>query len=204
MLRLDGTGGSDMFATYSGEFEDYRQQITHAIEDYGVADAAKRSVLSRKILQDIDELGDIIKQMELEVRSHQGPARQTLNERLVGFRKSRQEVQKAWRVAKEQADAGSRDTLLSGARGAAGGGEGVYAQTNTRCVAAAAQAESDRCPLLPALVPSRARVNKAARDRIAACGCRAERARWTACSPRPTSGSPRRGAHSPTRSAWVR
>eukprot|EP01046_Picozoa_sp_COSAG06_P038551 COSAG06_NODE_4459_length_4240_cov_20.169524_5_plen_25_part_01 len=25
MLRLDGTGGSDMFATYSGEFEDYRQ-----------------------------------------------------------------------------------------------------------------------------------------------------------------------------------
>ena len=120
-----------MFATYSGEFDDYRQQISHAIEDYGVADGAKRGALSRKILQDIDELGDIIKQMELEVRSHQGPARQTLNERLVDFRKSRQEVQKAWRIAKEKADAGNRSNLLSGARSAEAG-EGVYAQTNMR------------------------------------------------------------------------
>lgn len=131
MLRADGTGGSDMFTTYSGEFDDYREQITHAIADYGVAEDAKRGALSRKILQDIDELGDIIKQMELEVRSHQGPARQTLNERLVEFRKSRQEVQKAWRIAKEKADAGNRGKLLSGAR-SAGAGEGVYAQTNTR------------------------------------------------------------------------
>lgn len=132
MLRSDGTGGSDMFATYSGEFEEYRQQISDTIEDYGVADASKRSALSRKILQDIDELGDIIKQMELEVRSHQGPARQTLNERLVEFRKSRQEVQKAWRIAKEKADAGNRNKLFSGGR-SGGAGEGVYAQTNTRC-----------------------------------------------------------------------
>jgi hypothetical protein len=131
MLRADGTGGNDMFATYSGEFDDYRQQITHAIEDYSVAENAKRGALSRKILQDIDELGDIIKQMELEVRSHQGPARQTLNERLVEFRKSRQEVQKAWRIAKEKADVGNHGKLLSGAR-SAGAGEGVYAQTNTR------------------------------------------------------------------------
>lgn len=136
MLRLDGTGGSDMFATYSGEFEDYRTQISHAIEDYAVADAPKRATVSRKILQDIDELGDIIKQMELEVRSHQGPARQTLNERLVGFRKSRQEVQKAWRVAKEAADAGARDSLLSGSRQGGPGGDaaagGAYAATNAR------------------------------------------------------------------------
>jgi vesicle transport through interaction with t-SNAREs protein 1 len=126
-------GGGDMFATYSGEFEDYRTQISHAIEDFVIADAAKRATLSRKILQDIDELGDIIKQMELEVRSHQGPARQTLNERLVGFRKSRQEVQKAWRVAKDVADDGTRDSLLSGSRGAAGAeAGGAYAATNAR------------------------------------------------------------------------
>ena len=132
MLRVDGSGGNDMFATYSGEFEDYRQQINHAIEDYVVADVSKRAAMSRKILQDIDELGDILKQMELEVRSHQGPARQTLNERLVDFRKSRQEVQKAWRIAKEKADAGNRDKLLTREE-AQKAGPGRYSSDFTGC-----------------------------------------------------------------------
>ena len=189
MLRGDGTGGSDMFATYSGEFDDYRQQISHAIEDYGVADASKRGTLSRKIVQDIDELGDIIKQMELEVRSHQGPARQTLNEQLVDFRKSRQEIQKAWRIAKEKADAGNRDKLLSGAR-SAGAGEGVYAQTNTRCghnhraVVRTPRQEVEVSRLTGLVVFTRI------------CPSVAEKVRWTACLPRRTSGCPRRAAHS--------
>ena len=140
MLRLDG-GKSDMFATYSGEFEDYRQQIGHKLEDYSAAEPEKRATLARRIVQDIDELGDIIKQMELEVRSHQGPERETLNGRLVAFRKSRQEIQKSWRVAKERAEAGSRDSLLRGARTASDGAgqhrsdgemDALLAKTNDR------------------------------------------------------------------------
>lgn len=166
--RLSGVQ-SDMFATYSAEFEDYRTQLGHAMDDYVIADASKRPALAKKIKADLDEVAELLKQMELEVRSHQGPARETLNSKLVGeseriqprwaaflclvppsasaladsssagHRKGKQELQKAWRTAKEQAETGDRSSLMSHRDG-----------TDVRDAPLhAALSGGDRCPFFP-------------------------------------------------------
>eukprot|EP01047_Picozoa_sp_COSAG01_P050940 COSAG01_NODE_5199_length_4416_cov_3.151031_2_plen_244_part_00 len=116
-----------MFATYAEEFEDFRTQLAQAMDDYQSAEPARRPALGKQVVLGLDELGELLKQMELEARGAAGPARQTLNSRLVGFRKVRAEAQKSWRQAKELASAGDRDALLTGGGRGAGGDGGLHA-----------------------------------------------------------------------------
>ena len=48
-------------------------QLGHAMEDYVAAEPPKRPALARKIVADLDELAELVKQMELEVST--APAR---------------------------------------------------------------------------------------------------------------------------------
>ena len=104
---------SGVFERYAAEFEDFRAQLGHALEDYPATNPAKRSALSKRIIADLDELSELLKQMEMEAQAQTGKARQVMNKQLITCRKARQQLQHTWRDAKGQADSVDRGALLS-------------------------------------------------------------------------------------------
>lgn len=103
-----------MFERYAAEFEDFRAQLGHALEGYPATNPAQRAALSKRIIADLDELSELLKQMEMEAQAQTGKERQVMNKQLITCRKARQQLQHTWRDAKGQADSVDRGALLSG------------------------------------------------------------------------------------------
>ena len=83
--------------------------------DVKLFELEKASSLSRQIDALFTQAADLVKQMEVEVRSHDASTRKVLADKVNGYKKQLTTMKTEYNAAKDQAD---RETLLGGGGGA--------------------------------------------------------------------------------------
>ncbi len=78
------------------------------------SDPDKASNICRHVEALFGQAGDLIKQMEVEVRSNDAATRKVLQEKVNGYKKSMSNMKADFNAAREQAD---RESLLGGSAG---------------------------------------------------------------------------------------
>lgn len=78
-----------IFDAYIQEFSTLSQDISKSISEYrSYSDADKSATLGRQVESLLGQANDLIKQMELEVRSHDPATRKVLGDKLSTYKKS--------------------------------------------------------------------------------------------------------------------
>lgn len=93
-----------VFEAYDHEFASIIKEINKNINDLKQTDAGDTSSLVKQIDALFNQTADLIKQMEVEIRSYDPATRKVLNEKVSQYKKSRQSLRGDYDRAREQSE----------------------------------------------------------------------------------------------------
>lgn len=104
-----------IFDAYDSEFTALSQDISRNISDFkaNVANTEKCSTINRHVDALLLQAGDLLKQMEVEVRSHNSATRKVLSEKVNQYKRVLSSLRTDFAKAKEESD---RSNLFAGTK----------------------------------------------------------------------------------------
>ncbi len=96
---------SGIFDAYDQEFSSISRDITKHLTDFRASSSgSKRDVLARQLDGFLGQAAELIKQMEVEVRSLDPATRKQLNDKIAQYRRALTSLKTDFNSAREQAD----------------------------------------------------------------------------------------------------
>jgi len=104
-----------IFDAYDSEFTSLSQDISRNISDFkaNMANSEKCSTINRHVDALLLQAGDLLKQMEVEVRSHNSATRKVLSEKVNQYKRVLSSLRTDFGKAKEEAE---RNNLFAGTK----------------------------------------------------------------------------------------
>jgi vesicle transport through interaction with t-SNAREs protein 1 len=102
-----------IFDAYDSEFNTLTREINKTVADFKVS-TGKKDVQTRQIDGLLSQATELIKQMEVEVRSQDAATRKALTEKVAQYKRALNSLKSDYNTAREQAD---RSNLIGGKSG---------------------------------------------------------------------------------------